>query len=286
MAQFFALLLAIIQAPPAPRAAGVARRALGGRVRDAARGHARIRRDHGVCAAQGRPARGGRSRSRHDSLAVGRRDRVHSGDRRRPGVHGQRADDRSARRRNRRDEMANAAARRRRGTAVLGHRAGCWPRRPPAISLRSARRTARWCGGGSSARRSSRAPGPALDRLFLPLADNRVVARAAGERRDRVGAQASRRRSPRSSRSRISSCSARPRRKSMSIDLERGRDRWTWTTRRRHGRQPGRRRQADLLRLARQHLPRGRSQERQLAVESRTCRRGRPAGRCGSTTCC
>ena len=65
-----------------------------------------------------------------------------------------------------------AAPRRR----CIGTPAGCSRRRPPAISRRCARRTARWCGGGSSARRSSAPPGPALDRLFLPLADNRLVA--------------------------------------------------------------------------------------------------------------
>ena len=95
----------------------------------------------------------------------------------------------------------------------IGTPAGCWRRRPPAISRRFAHRTARWCGGGSSARRSSAPPGPALDRLFLPLADNRAGRGAARDRRNRVGAHASRRRSRRCSRSRISSCSARRRRK-------------------------------------------------------------------------
>ena len=60
---------------------------------------------------------------------------------------------------NRRHEMANAAcpaAPRRRS---IGTRAGCWPRRRRAISRRFAPRTARWSGGGNLARPCLAPPG-------------------------------------------------------------------------------------------------------------------------------
>ena len=71
-------------------------------------------------------------------------------------------------------------------------------------------------------------PGPALDRLFLPLADNRAGRGAAGERRNRVG---------------NASCSApitallalddqlvfgTAAKDVVSVDLSRGRERWRW----------------------------------------------------------
>ena len=175
------------------------------------------------------------------------------------------------------------AAPRRRCT---GTPAGCWPRRPPAISPRSARRTARWCGGGSSARRSSAPPVPRSIASFCRSPTIALVAVLLADRRNRVGAHASPRRSPRCSRSRISWCSAPTAKDSdehRSVARPRSMD---VAARRRHGGQPRRRRQADLLRVARQHAARRRSQERQLAVEGRPVVAAGRRAAAAATTCC
>ena len=266
MAHFFAAAArAVAGAGSAARASLDARWVVA--VRDAAGGAGRFRRDDRVRAAQGRPAGGGRSRSRHGPLAARRRHAVHAGDRRRPGVHRHRAADRGARRRRPAPRMADAAAGRRRRAALLGHRL--------AAGLDAGRRS----GGVSRGRRHAgvapaawRAAGRARRRRrsiacscrWPTTGSSRV---AAADRRDRLGRARSPAASRRCSRSTISWCSAPTEKIVMSVDLSRGRERWTWRVGGDVAGLPGRRRQADLLRVARQHAARRRSQERQPAME-------------------
>ena len=91
-------------------------------------------------------------------------------------------------------------------------------------------------------------PGPALDRLFLPLADNRLVSVLLTNGETVWARKLAARDHRRCSRSTISWCSAPPPRIVMSINLTSGRERWTMAARRRHRRHAGRRRQAHLLR--------------------------------------
>ena len=174
MAVFLAIALAFQQAVVAPPIALDARWV--GAVRHAAGGARRLRCINRIRSAQRRPTGGGRSRSRHRALAARRRHDVDAGDRRRHGLHHLRA--RRSRRATRKPARSDGA---RRCPAApprhsTGTPAGCWRRRRPAISRRFALPTARWCGASRSAPRSSTAPAPALDRLYLPLTDGRLVA--------------------------------------------------------------------------------------------------------------
>ena len=165
-------------------------------------------------------------------------------------------------------QVANAAAGRRRGAALLGHRlaAGVDDGRRSRRVPRLRRHAGVAAAAGRAARRrrpvprsiacSCRSPTTALVAVLLAtgetvwertlLGADHGAARArrsAGVRHDGEGSDEHR-------------SVARPR----AMDVEH---------RRRHGRQPGRRRQADLLRVARQHPARRRSQERQPAMEGR-----------------